>query len=719
MKKLKFAFVLFVLGLAGSVLSSCNNNNPASSNSTTSIVETEMFTATFVNGDDILQTSQVEKGKYATYTGKTPTKLSTEKEDFTFTGWDLDPSKTPIMQDTTFTAQFSSSLHEYMVRFLSGDTVLQSDMVKHGEKVSYKGETPTKESTEEVYYRFTGWNQNPEETIITKNTDFYAQFKEYSRFEVTNNFENMKEGDSFGGWVVEKEGDNHYITASKSTWTEGVLTDALYQGELDTISENFEMSAKIYIEGNPEGNLAFISDSFYTHEKDTFNKMLFWHTTGGNGYVQSYKNSTNLVDGNCVMDCGWFTMHGVGNDESIASIVHNQWVLFKFVNLGGQVSIYVNDHLMGRQYLDVIELKDLKFGIFMGNPDAKVRFDDFALKATTSHTVTFKNGDTVLSSYKVQNGDLAEYLGETPVKEPQGKIGYVWTGWDVDLSTPIYEDVTINATFKEETRTVKAIFKVDDQVINTKDIIYGETPTFDKETPTKESTEGHHYQFIGWSPALNNIVEDTTYTAKFFEYTDEQISQNYELYDEGQMFGDFVVRKENENTFLSANGSGWVEPKVMNLFNNEINLDGNWEFALDIYLVDQYAGNIAILSESIYSHDEGNTNRFIQLHPAPGNGYMQSYSNSNYGSDGTLVSDFGWLTMHGVADDATVASVLHNHWNTIKVSKDSSGISVYFNDCLMGTITAEINQLKDLSFAIFMENANAEVRLDNFSLIKK
>ena len=716
MKKSKFAFVLLALGLTGSVLASCNGDK--SSSPTSGLVETETFVARFVNGDEVLQSSQVEKGKYATYTGETPVKASTAAEDFTFKGWDLDPATTPIVQDTTFTAQFTSTTHEYVVRFMNGDEVLQTSNVKHGENATYTGTTPTKESTEQEYYKFVGWNLNPEETAITKNTDFQAQFKALSRFEVVHNFEDMNAGDKFGDWTVVKEENNNYIEATGSTWTEGVLTDFLYNDELDTLSENFEMSARIFIEGNPEGNLTFVSNSFYEHSDETFNKMLFWHTTGGNGYVQSFKNSTNWVDGNCVMDCGWFTMHGVGTDDNIGSIVHNQWVTFKLVNLGGQVSIYVNEHLMGRQNLEVIELKDLKFGIFMGNPDAKVRFDDFIIKSVKSYNVTFKNGDNTLYSYKVQDGETPEYIGAAPTKDPVGSIGYVWSGWDYDLNTPIHEDKTINATFDEETRTVKATFKVGEEVITTKDVTYGSAPSFDGTTPTKADTDGKHYKFLGWTPAISEIIEDTVYTAKFFEYSDNQIIQNYDIYDVNETVDGFVVKEENGNKYLAASGSGWVEPKIIKLFNNEIALTGNWEFSLDIYLVGQYAGNIAFLSDSIYNHDEGNTNRFVQLHPNPGNAYMQSYSNSSYSTDGTMVSDFGWLTMHGVADDATVSSILHDHWNTIKVTKDNAGISVYFNDCLMGTITAETNQLTDLNFGIFMGDPSAEVRVDNFKLTK-
>lgn len=716
MRNLKFVFALLAVSLAGSVLTSCND--VSASTSTSSLVETEKFTATFVNENQVLQTSKVEKGQYAIYAGETPTKDSTAAEDYVFTGWDLDPATTPIIQDTTFTAQFSNVLHEYAVTFKNGDQILQNSNVTHGSKAEYVGETPTKASDENYRYAFAGWEPSLE-TLITEPTTFVAQFKALSLYEVNYNFENMSAGEKFGDWTAVKDVDNTYIEATGSTWTEGILTDFLYHDELDTISENFEMSARIYIEGNPEGNLTFVSDSFYEHNPDTFNKMFFWHTTGGNGYVQSFKNSTNLVDGNCVMDCGWFTMHDVGTDADIASIVHNQWVAFKLVNLGGQVSIYVNNHLMGRQNLSVTELKDLKFGIFMGNPDAKVRFDDFSLKAVNSYNVTFKNGDATLYSYKVQDGETPVYQGEQPTKPAEGATQYVWSGWNVDLSTPIHEDTTIYATFNEETRTVKATFKVGENVVLTKDTPYGTTPIFDGETPTKADENGKHYQFAGWTPALSAIEDDTIYTAKFFEYTDQEIIKDFEMYENNEIVDGFMVKEENGNKYLASSNSGWVDPKVVQLFNNEIELTGNWEFSLDLYLVGQYAGNIALLSDSIYNHDEGNTNRFVQLHSNPGNAYMQSYSNSSYGADGTLVSDFGWLTMHGVADDSTVSSVLHDHWNTIKVVKTDAEISVYFNNCLMGNITSSFNQLTDLSLGIFMGDPSAEVRLDNFSLIKK
>ena len=78
--------------------------------SSSSIVKTK-YTVTFVVNGQTVQTSQVEEGEKAEYTGQEPTKASDAADQrYTFAGWDKDIDA-PITGPTTFTAQFLS--HTY------------------------------------------------------------------------------------------------------------------------------------------------------------------------------------------------------------------------------------------------------------------------------------------------------------------------------------------------------------------------------------------------------------------------------------------------------------------------------------------------------------------------------------------------------------------------------------------------------------------------------
>lgn len=46
-------------------------------------------------------------------------------------------------------------------------------------------------------------------------------------------------------------------------------------------------------------------------------------------------------------------------------------------------------------------------------------------------------------------------------------------------------------------------------------VIENSTPSFDSSTPTKKSTDSEDFEFSGWSPELQSVSSDTTYTAQF------------------------------------------------------------------------------------------------------------------------------------------------------------------------------------------------------------
>ena len=63
------------------------------------------------------------------------------------------------------------------------------------------------------------------------------------------------------------------------------------------------------------------------------------------------------------------------------------------------------------------------------------------------YNVTFKSlGETLLTT-EVEEGQLAQYNGPTPVKEPQSL--YRFNGWEEDIYYPIFEDTVFNAAFSE------------------------------------------------------------------------------------------------------------------------------------------------------------------------------------------------------------------------------------------------------------------------------
>ena len=129
---------------------------------------------TFENYDGtILEQKNIGKGTEPTYTGTTPTKPSDDLYDYTFSGWE--PELGVINQDTTYTAQFTSTRKQVQVTFKNYDeTILEQKDIDKGTTPTYTGATPTRPSDNLYDYTFNGWE--PELGVINQDTTYTAQF---------------------------------------------------------------------------------------------------------------------------------------------------------------------------------------------------------------------------------------------------------------------------------------------------------------------------------------------------------------------------------------------------------------------------------------------------------------------------------------------------------------------------------------------------------------
>ncbi len=134
---------------------------------------TNTYTVTWVDGDgNTIKTDTVEYGTTPT-APTTPTKTNTSQYTYTFSGWS--PEITAVTEDVTYTAQFTENTNTYTVTWVDGDgNTIKTDTVAYGDTPVYNGTTPTKESTTEYRYIFSGWS--PEITAVTEDVTYTATF---------------------------------------------------------------------------------------------------------------------------------------------------------------------------------------------------------------------------------------------------------------------------------------------------------------------------------------------------------------------------------------------------------------------------------------------------------------------------------------------------------------------------------------------------------------
>lgn len=132
------------------------------------------------------------------------------------------------------------------------------------------------------------------------------------------------------------------------------------------------------------------------------------------------------------------------------------------------------------------------------------------------YTITFNNNDgTLISSSLVEYGTMPA-PPEDPVKGPSAKYDYSFSGWDKEI-VKVTGDETYTATYHKTIHNHLITFLDDDgtTVLKSERFDYGEAPTCD--IPTKPSTISKVYEFSSWSPAVEPVYQDQTYTAQYSE----------------------------------------------------------------------------------------------------------------------------------------------------------------------------------------------------------
>ena len=257
------------------------------------------YSITFVNYDGTeLQSSDVAYGETPVYNGETPTKTDpTGQYSYTFSGWD--PEISAVTGEATYTAQFTSTVNEYTIKFVNGDDVLQSSDVAYGETPAYNGETPSKtDPTGQYSYTFSGWD--PEISAVTGEATYTAQFtstlNEYTITFVNYNDEVLQSSLVAYGETPAYEGE----TPAKDPDSEHIYTFAGWDTEIVAVTGNATYTAtytsedRAYVVTWIVNGLVTTSTVFYgqspeyegeTPTKESVNDIIYrfagWQTTGG------------------------------------------------------------------------------------------------------------------------------------------------------------------------------------------------------------------------------------------------------------------------------------------------------------------------------------------------------------------------------------------------------------------------------------------------------
>ncbi len=130
------------------------------------------YTISWFNDDNtLIDQTTVAYGVVPTHADAT--KENTAEFTYTFSGWDHEP--VAVVGNASYTATFTATKNSYTVTWLNSDnTPLAQTTVAYGETPVYTGEMPSRPSTAEYTYTFTGWT--PQVVAVTGDAEYTALF---------------------------------------------------------------------------------------------------------------------------------------------------------------------------------------------------------------------------------------------------------------------------------------------------------------------------------------------------------------------------------------------------------------------------------------------------------------------------------------------------------------------------------------------------------------
>ena len=423
-------------------------------------------------GEGSMDAMTQKKDASFTLTGNTFTRTG-----YDFTGWNTekdgsgtsytDGATVTFTSDTVLYAQWKAK--KYTVTWVNEDgTVLETDEnVPYGTTPTYNGETPTKAANAQYTYTFKGWT--PDVDTVTGNVTYTAVY-----------------------------------TSTVNTYT---VTWKNLDGTILETDENVEYGA------TPEYNGAtptMAADAKYTYTFVGWNPYVDT-VTGNVTYTAAYRADLRFYR------VTWYEADGtIRGNEPRAAYGANIWDMTESytptppTKAADAQYTYTFDHWVNRETNEAITTASR----VTGDTD----LDPVFKQELRMYTITWKNDDgTILETdEKVEYGTLPTYDGETPTKAANAQYTYTFKGWTPDVDT-VTGNVTYTAVYTSTVNTYTVTWKNWDGTILETDekVEYGTLPTYDGETPTKAADTQYTYTFKGWTPDVDTVTGNVTYTAVY------------------------------------------------------------------------------------------------------------------------------------------------------------------------------------------------------------
>lgn len=510
------------------------------------LAETQYYRITFMNGTEPYEAKDWAAGSNVPDPEGTPAKAPDAQYTYTFSNWTYgsDGYGNPTRYVTgtaTYEAVYNPVLRAYTVTFLMDDgTPVENGVlegVEYGTLVSsIVPADPTKESTAEYTYAFTGWTPDIADAIVTGDIDYTAVFSENkNKYAVTFVDEDEsilkaaveydygtlpgaidvptvedKNGKKFAGW------EPGLATVTKEVTYKAVYTDKIVITWKD---DDGSVLRQDYVDDGdmPDYGEAPAKESTaeFTYTFDKWTPTVVAATEDAT-YTASYTSVKNKYDVTFVAEYNPDANITVSKEygEAVASFAPQ---------VDGAVTAeytYVFDG-----WMPVITDQTVVTG--------GVTYTAKYKQNKNQYTVAFvsDDGSTLLSSVTRDYGTeiVSMFPSPDPTKEPTDAKTYEFDRWVIKVSDTedtelaegavLVSDMKLKAVFKEFPRKYGITFLNEDNSVYKAQVLYEygtlASEILPEENPTKDSDDKFSYTFANWDPQVTDVTGEAVYRPVF------------------------------------------------------------------------------------------------------------------------------------------------------------------------------------------------------------
>lgn len=104
-----------------------------------------------------------------------------------------------------------------------------------------------------------------------------------------------------------------------------------------------------------------------------------------------------------------------------------------------------------------------------------------------------------------------------PTKSPDAQYTYTFAGWDIPVADVVTGAATYTAVYTTAINKYTVTWQDEDgtELELDKNVEYGTMPSYNGQVPTKQGDETKVYTFSGWTPSVDLVSGDVTYTATY------------------------------------------------------------------------------------------------------------------------------------------------------------------------------------------------------------